>query len=439
MRPPRRLSVPIAFLLTLGAVAGATTTTAASVTLVVPWGFSPNHDGRRDRATITVVTDGDATVSAHILTSRGTSVRTLAEDEPIAGEVTFVWRGRDDAGRRVRDARYRVVASVEGQSTTMERAPIVVDTTPPSFAWREIAPEPLRTTGPVRFTFVTRDRFSDRVAVGYVVRDVEDRGIERARPGTRPTGDVTLAWDARAPGSRPVAPGLYRVEISTRDALGNVRTGRSMPFRNHRPVNSSVVRRVDGAGRRVALTFDDCGSNDAWGKILDTLEASRSQATFFCVGTVLATSTPLARRTVRLGNAVGAHGWDHDSVVGVSESVIRSKVRHDQAAWWRRARTTPAPFFRPPSGELGTTTLAGVGAEGFRWTVLWDVDPADWTGIAPGTIRRRVLSSVRPGSIVVMHVTSRTAAALPGIVRGLRAKRLEAVALRTLLRAAGSR
>lgn len=439
MRPRRRLVVPLAVVLILGTLAGASTG-ASSVALVVPWGFSPNNDGRHDEATIVVATDAPATVSVRITTRRGAIVRTLAEDEPADGAITLVWRGRDDAGHRVRDARYRVVATVLGDDGTDTRtAPIVLDTTPPTFAWRDVAPEPLRTTGPVRFTFVGRDRFSARIAVGFTVRDVEDRRIERARLGTRPTGEITVAWDARAPGSRPVMPGLYRVEIDTRDALGNARTSRPRPFRSHRAVPSSVLRRVDGAGRRIALTFDDCGSLDAWRRILDTLAASRAEATFFCVGTVLATSGSLPRRTVALGNAVGAHGWDHDSVVGVSESVIRSKVRHDQAAWWRRARTTPAPFFRPPGGELGATTLAGVGAEGFRWTVLWDVDPADWTGISSDAIRRRVLSSVRPGSIVVLHVTSRTAEALPGILRGLRAKDLEAVSLPALLQAARSR
>ena len=64
-------------------------------------------------------------------------------------------------------------------------------------------------------------------------------------------------------------------------------------------------------------------------------------------------------------------------MAGASEASVRRTVRRDQAVWWGRARSTPVPLFRPPEGVIGSTTLAGVGAEGFAWTVLWDVDPRD--------------------------------------------------------------
>jgi peptidoglycan/xylan/chitin deacetylase (PgdA/CDA1 family) len=66
--------------------------------------------------------------------------------------------------------------------------------------------------------------------------------------------------------------------------------------------------------------------------------------------------------------------------------------------------------------------------------VLWSVDPTDWQ---PGTtakeITQRVLSAVRAGSIVELHDgggdRSATLAALPAIVRGIRARGLRLVAL----------
>jgi peptidoglycan/xylan/chitin deacetylase (PgdA/CDA1 family) len=67
--------------------------------------------------------------------------------------------------------------------------------------------------------------------------------------------------------------------------------------------------------------------------------------------------------------------------------------------------------------------------------VLWDVDPRDWSGISAAEIQRRVLSSARSGSIVVMHVKAQTALAVRGILRGLRGRGLEPVTLSALLRA----
>jgi peptidoglycan/xylan/chitin deacetylase (PgdA/CDA1 family) len=70
---------------------------------------------------------------------------------------------------------------------------------------------------------------------------------------------------------------------------------------------------------------------------------------------------------------------------------------------------------------------------------MWDVDPQDWREPGASVIASRVLSHVRPGSIVVMHLRPQTAAALPAILRGLRARGYKAVSLPELFRAAGYR
>ena len=77
-------------------------------------------------------------------------------------------------------------------------------------------------------------------------------------------------------------------------------------------------------------------------------------------------------------------------------------------------------------------------------TVNWDVIPGDWKRPAPEEIVRRVLESVEPGSIVLLHDgddtnqgsdRSATLAALPGIIEGLRAKGYRLVRLDELLSA----
>jgi len=50
-----------------------------------------------------------------------------------------------------------------------------------------------------------------------------------------------------------------------------------------------------------------------------------------------------------------------------------------------------------------------------------------------------VLSHVHSGAIVCMHLRPQTAAALPAILRGLRARGYKAVSLPELFRAAGYR
>ncbi len=71
--------------------------------------------------------------------------------------------------------------------------------------------------------------------------------------------------------------------------------------------------------------------------------------------------------------------------------------------------------------------------------MLWDVDPRDWAGPGAGAIASHVLSHVHSGAIVCMHLTPQTAAALPTILAGLKARGYEAVSLPELFRAAGYR
>lgn len=97
------------------------------------------------------------------------------------------------------------------------------------------------------------------------------------------------------------------------------------------------------------------------------------------------------------------------------------------------------PYFRPPYGSHGGATLAAAGSVGCSRVITWSVDPGDWSGGGSGAIASRVLSHAHSGAIVVMHVRSDTAAALPAIISGLHARGYRVVTLPELFRAAGYR
>jgi peptidoglycan/xylan/chitin deacetylase (PgdA/CDA1 family) len=70
-------------------------------------------------------------------------------------------------------------------------------------------------------------------------------------------------------------------------------------------------------------------------------------------------------------------------------------------------------------------------------TVIWDVDPTDWSTPGTGVIYSRVVGSTRPGSIVLMHDgggnRSQTVAALPHIISTLRGRGYSFVTVTKLL------
>src|SRR6266545_4026825 len=190
--------------------------------------------------------------------------------------------------------------------------------------------------------------------------------------------------------------------------------------------------------RRVALTFDDCIFGDAWTSILNTLHSFGVKTTFFCNAVNLSRNEAQARRTVEEGHAIGSHTRDHPDLRGLAYDQIRSQVRDDIDAWWQIARTTPVPLFRPPYGAYDSEVLRAVGSLGFLRTMLWDVDPQDWSDPGPSVIVDRVLSHAHRGMVVVMHVKPQTASALPSILRGLASRGLHQVKLTEMFRAAGS-
>jgi peptidoglycan-N-acetylglucosamine deacetylase len=140
------------------------------------------------------------------------------------------------------------------------------------------------------------------------------------------------------------------------------------------------------------------------------------------------------KREARLGMAVGNHSYNHPEVPPFEDlppALMRDEIALDDQVLARLGIRTR--LFRPPGGGTSARVVRIAAKLGQR-VVLWSVDPTDWE---PGTtaqqIARRVLSAVRPGSIVIMHDgggdRSATLAALPAIVHGIRARGLRLVTL----------
>ena len=70
-------------------------------------------------------------------------------------------------------------------------------------------------------------------------------------------------------------------------------------------------------------------------------------------------------------------------------------------------------------------------------TIVWSVDPRDWSRPGTGAIYSRVVSAAHAGSIVILHDgggnRSETVAALPRIIRTLKGRGLRLVTVSQLL------
>ena len=420
--------------LVVGLLAAAATAAGAPppLSLTAPPAFSPNGDGVKDILRLTLELASPAVVTAVVRAPDGSETATLAHELAFAGGATTLqWDGRTLEDVVAPDGIYQIVVTglAEGGESLSAEATARLDTKAPTLRWISM-PAGIG-AGPL----VTRFRLTDASGEAVVTLLAGEPGERRSPSGNREleVGTQRVAWQLRAPGGARRLPGAYRVSLQAVDQAGNRGSSSARPLLVTYAVSTRVIRRVDGAGRRVALTFDDCNDGAAWARILAVLSARGASATFFCLGSQIARHADQARRTLRDGHAIGNHSWNHPLLTRLTTVEVRSDTERATGAWWRLARVAPMPFYRPPYGAYDGDSLAGIGAAGFRDVILWDVDPQDWRRPGAGAIAARATGPARSGSIILLHALPQTADALPAILDGLRARGLRSVTLTELL------
>ena len=193
-------------------------------------------------------------------------------------------------------------------------------------------------------------------------------------------------------------------------------------------VYGSIATRGPRDEKVVALTFDD-GPNDPWTlRIADALDRYGVKATFFVVGKNADAHPEIVRALVERGHLVGNHSYRHRKRDAVLEPRY-GELGRAETSIAKAAGVCPA-LFRPPNGFHTPWQLHAVSSHHMR-AVGWNVQPSDWKRRSAEEIVRRVVDSVHPGSIVLLHDgddtqqgvdRSATLEALPGIIEGLRAK-----------------
>jgi len=173
----------------------------------------------------------------------------------------------------------------------------------------------------------------------------------------------------------------------------------------------------------VALTFDDGPAPDT-PEFIRVLRQYHAPATFFVITEQLKDFGDATREAVREGFEVGDHTVNHQMLAALGKADQEHEII--DGVKQMKAAGIPAPqLFRPPGNSFDDTTL-GILRQQHLLMTLWDVDTNDYK--LPGTpaIVQAALSQARPGSIILMHdgggPRDQTLAAVPQIIKGLRAR-----------------
>ncbi len=188
----------------------------------------------------------------------------------------------------------------------------------------------------------------------------------------------------------------------------------------------------------VAFTFDD-GPSANTAALLDGLRQRGAKATFFMSGSnggagVIHWSS-LLNRMISEGHQLANHTYSHHvPFSGLSAASMRSEVSGVETWLFRAMGGNYQDMVRIPGGDRSGLIDQSVSAP----MILWSVDTLDWKYRNTAAVYNNIMSSVRDGSIVLLHDLYATSvqAALQAI-SALQSQGYECVTVAELLRRRG--
>ncbi|KAM3084035.1 hypothetical protein ACMFMG_001857 [Clarireedia jacksonii] len=179
------------------------------------------------------------------------------------------------------------------------------------------------------------------------------------------------------------------------------------------------------SSRVIALTIDDAPSDETT-RILDLLKIYNSKATFFVIGSQIASHPDLLRRIHDEGHELGNHAWADEPSVQLPLSELEHQIKEVEALLPPNRPTTGSKispkYFRPGSGFFSKKMVEMVRKMGYR-VVLGSIYPHDPQIHYPKINAKHVLSMARPGGIIIMHDRrSYSAAEIELVLGGLKKK-----------------
>jgi peptidoglycan/xylan/chitin deacetylase (PgdA/CDA1 family) len=289
------------------------------------------------------------------------------------------------------------------------------------------------TTAPI-YVWVTLD------GVGrHFYANVNRPDVGAAYPGYGPSHGF-LGTVAATPGTHTVCVTASNVGAGSHKALGC----RSVTVALPASLLGIDFERIPTTAKVVALSFDGGSGDGAVASILTTLAQKDVRGTFFLTGNFARLFPARVAAITAAGHRLGNHSDTHTAYPSLTNAQIAADLARAEASIVSASGGAPAkPLFRFPFGDRTPADIAAVNDVGYV-PVRWTVDTLGWKGTSGGItadiVLERVLATVTPGQIVLMHVgahptdgSTLDADALPRIIDELRSRGYTFVTLDVLL------
>ncbi len=171
----------------------------------------------------------------------------------------------------------------------------------------------------------------------------------------------------------------------------------------------------------VAISFDAAWGNEDTEELIKILDKYKVKTTFFVVGSWVDKYPESVKALHDGGHEVMNHSNSHPHMTSLSKEKMLEEVRLCDEKIEKVTGVKPT-LFRTPYGDYNNEVVGAMRESG-HYTIQWDVDSLDWKNLSSEEITERVISKVKPGSIVLFHNAAlNTPKALPVILEKLLAK-----------------
>ena len=211
------------------------------------------------------------------------------------------------------------------------------------------------------------------------------------------------------------------------DAIGTSRTLVVDPRAHPRIGSMQYPETLPLQDKEVVLTFDDGPIPKNSNQVLQTLADNCVLATFFIIGEQARANPEGVRKLIEAGHTVGTHSQRHPlNFHRMSEAQAKQEIEKGIEST-KAAMVDPskiAPFFRIPGLMRAPPVEAYTESQGLQ---VWSTDflADDWHRISSGKVHdlaMKRMDEMGKGILLLHDIQARTAAALPNILRDMKAR-----------------
>lgn len=191
---------------------------------------------------------------------------------------------------------------------------------------------------------------------------------------------------------------------------------------DNKSASYNLVYSEESSGKKVALTFDDWGTDYTITQILDILDKYQIKASFFLRADGVEKNPNLARAIAEAGHDVGNHTYSHPELANLTPEQLQNEVVKAHQVITEAIQEKPAMIFRPPTGNITSEAAKIISATGYHDIVNFDVDPKDWDrSRSAAQITQSIMEQTKSGSIILLHMLDdlHTIEALPAVIEKL--------------------